>query len=134
MLREFSPEPAELGAGIALPLDGQDVVVEFFSGLVEGVLGRDERSARLLEIRRVRCLDQVEHRVELGAFEARLAVEPTRATATEPEAFHHRRDLLEGIGRGELALDQRRVLCLLLLGGQFWLLLATHQLFTPCPS
>ncbi|MFC9647602.1 MULTISPECIES: hypothetical protein [unclassified Streptomyces] len=134
MLREFSPEPAELGAGLALPLDGHDVVVEFFSGLVEGVLGGDKRLARILQIRRVRSLDQVEHRVELGAFEARLAEEPTRAAAAEPEAFHHRRDLLEGVSRGELALNQGRVLLLLLLRGQFWLLFATHQLFTPCPS
>ncbi|MFB6980489.1 hypothetical protein [Streptomyces scopuliridis] len=134
MLRELASEPAELGAGLALPLNGGDVVVQFFGGLVEGVLGGDERLARLLQIRWLRVVHKIQHRVELGALEARLAEDPTGAPAAEPDAIHDRRDALEGVGRGELALDQSRVLRLLLLGGQFWLRLATHQLFTPGPS
>ncbi|MGW6600313.1 hypothetical protein [Streptomyces sp. NPDC055036] len=136
MSGELSPEPAELVAGLALPLDRIDIVAQFFRGIVEGILGGHQGLAGKLKIRRLRVLDEVDHRVELGALEACLPEEPARAASSEadPKAVHHRRDALEGVGRGELALDQSRVLRLLLLGGQFWLLLATHQLFTPGPS
>ncbi|MEV8392457.1 MULTISPECIES: hypothetical protein [unclassified Streptomyces] len=136
MVGELSPESTELVAGLAFPVDRLNVSAQFFCCLVEGGLGFHQSVARVFQSVRVRRLDQVDHRVELGTLEARLAEEPARAAAPEPdpETVHHRRDALESVGRGELALDQSRVLRLLLLRGQFWLLLATHQFITPGPS